>query len=382
MPKQFPAEFHRDVVHVARHGDTAVAQVARDFGISETALSRWMAQADVDEGRVDPSSALEAAELKQARARIRQLEQEAEVMRRAVGYLSRKRQPKMTYPLVADLAAEGIAVTLSCRILGFSNQAHYKWRANPISQRDWDDAHLINTAMSIHRDDPGFGSRFIADELSAAGVVASENRVWRLCSLQGLWSAHARKRGWHRRPGLPVHDDLIRRQFGADGPDRVWFTDLTEHPTAEGKLYLCAVKDAWSGRIVGHSMGARMTSALAVAALTNAITTRGEVPGCMVHSDRGGQFRSTAFVRALKAHQLIGSMGRVRACQGNAAMESFFSLLQKNVLNRTRWTNRELLGLAIVVWIERNYHRRRRQRRLGKLTPIEFETLHKAAQAA
>ena len=97
----------------------------------------------------------------------------------------------MTYPLVTDLAAESIAVTLSCRVLGFSPQAYYKWRARPISQRDLDDAYLINQAIDVHRDDPEFGYRFIADELAAQGVVASENRIWRLCSLQGLFSVHS-----------------------------------------------------------------------------------------------------------------------------------------------------------------------------------------------
>ena len=95
-----------------------------------------------------------------------------------------------------------------------------------------------------------------------------------------------------------------------------------------------------------------------------------------------GQFRSNAFVRVLKNNGITGSMGRVGACGDNAAMESFFALLQKNVLDRQRWSTREELRLAIVVWIERTYHRKRRQRRLGKLTPIEFETINMALNAA
>ena len=152
------------------------------------------------------------------------------------------------------------------------------------------------------------------------------------------------------------------------------------HPTEQGKLYLCAIKDACSNRIVGYSMGERMTSALAVDALHHAVALRR--PTCtVVHSDRGSQFRSHAYVHALRVHQLRGSMGRVGACADNAAMESFFSLLQKNVLNRRRWTSREQLRLAIITWIERTYHRRRRQDRLRGLTPIEFETLLQATHA-
>ena len=287
----------------------------------------------------------------------------------------------MMYPLVQELAVDGIPVTLSCRVLGFSKQAFYKWQANPISDRDWSDACLINIALDIHHDDPAFGYRFIADQLAERGVTASENRVQRLCQQERIWSVFAKKRGLSRRAGPPVHDDLVDRDFTAAAPNVTWLTDITEHPTSEGKLYLCAIKDVWSTRIVGYSMSHRMTASSAVSALSNAVALR-DPAGTVVHSDRGSQFRSTAFVTALKSHRLVGSMGRVGACGDNAAMESFFSLLQKNVLDQQRWSSREELRVAIVIWIERTYHRRRRQRRLGRLTPIEYETINRAAHAA
>jgi transposase InsO family protein len=288
----------------------------------------------------------------------------------------------MTYPLVRELAGDGIPVTVTCRVLGFSPQAFYKWRARPVSDRDWSDAQLVDAAREIHADDPVFGYRFIADELASEhGITASENRVHRLCSAHGIFSVLARKKGRRAKPGEPVHDDLVRRAFGARAPNDLWFTDITEHPTAEGKLYLCAVKDAFSGRIVGYSMDHRMKASLAVAALRNAVGLRSPV-GTLVHSDRGSQFRSRKFVRVLHNNGLVGSMGRTGACADNAAMESFFALVQKNVLDRKRWSTREELRLALVIWIERTYHRRRRQRGLGKLTPIEFETLFEVAHAA
>ncbi|GAA5061223.1 hypothetical protein GCM10023318_43550 [Nocardia callitridis] len=167
----------------------------------------------------------------------------------------------------------------------------------------------------------------------------------------------------------------MRRRFIADQPNMLWLSDITEHWTREGKLYLCAVKDVFSGRIVGYSIGSRMKSRLAVAAVNNAVARRGVVAGCVLHTDRGSQFRSRKFVRALSFHGLSGSMGRVGAAGDNAAMESFFSLLQHNVLDRRQWQTREQLRTAIVAWIERTYHRRRRQARLGRLTPIEYETI-------
>lgn len=292
----------------------------------------------------------------------------------------------MTFPLVRDLAADGVPVAVTCRVLGFSRQAFYAWTQDPVSDRDLDEAYLINAALDIHADDPEFGYRFIADELAAAGHVVSERRVWRLCSSQRIWSAHAPRKGRKHRPGPPVHDDLVERDFTADAPNQLWLTDITEHPVAAGgKLYLCAIKDVYSNRIVGYSMAERMTSDLAVTALESAVARRGgrtAVADCLVHSDRGSQFRSRKFVEALKHHGLTGSMGRVGAAGDNAAMESFFALLQKNVLNKRRWTTREELRLAIITWIERTYHRRRRQRALGKLTPIEYETIYTAADAA
>jgi putative transposase len=138
------------------------------------------------------------------------------------------------------------------------------------------------------------------------------------------------------------------------------------------------VKDVYSGRIVGYSMDSRMKSSLAVSALENAVRAR-RPAGTVVHSDRGSQFRARRFVESLRQYGLTGSMGRVGACADNAAMESFFSLLRNNVLDRQRWQD---LRLAITNRIERTYHRRRRQRRLGKLTPIEYETINRTALTA
>jgi transposase InsO family protein len=191
----------------------------------------------------------------------------------------------------------------------------------------------------------------------------------------------AKKRGLTRKAGPPVHDDHVRRDFTATAPDELWLTDITEHRTDEGKLYLCAIKDVYSNRIVGYSIDTRMKASLAVSALHNAIALR-DPEGTVVHSDRGSQFRSNAFVRTLNGNGLKGSMGRVGACADNAAMESFFSLLQKNVLDSQRWTTRADLRLAIVTWIEKTYHRKRRQRRLGRLTPVEFETINTGLKAA
>lgn len=118
-----------------------------------------------------------------------------------------------------------------------------------------------------------------------------------------------------------------------------------------------------------------MKTLIVVAALDSAASRRGDVAGCILHTDRGSQFRSRKVQRALNPHRMVGSMGKVGSAGDNAAMESFFALLQKNVLDRRRWDTHDVLRIAIVTWIERTYHRRRRQRALGRLTPVEYETI-------
>ena len=295
------------------------------------------------------------------------------------------------YPLVTELAESGIPVTVTCRVLKLSRQPYYRWLKHPVTDAELVEAYRANALFDAHRDDPEFGHRLLADEARDAGQPMADRTAWRIASANGWWSAFGKKKGRNgKKPGPAVHDDHCvvtdehgrpRHVFTADGPNQLWLTDITEHKTAEGKLYLCAVKDVFGNKIVGYSISSRMKSSLAVRALENAVQMRGDVAGCVVHSDRGSQFRSRKFLRALSRHRLVGSMGRVASCGDNAAMESFFALLQKNVLDRRSWTTREQLRIAIVTWIERTYHRRRRQTRLGRLTPVEFETIMNNTQA-
>lgn len=285
----------------------------------------------------------------------------------------------MIYPLVREMAAPGarvrVPVAVACRVLGFSEQGYYKWVRNPVSDREREERELTILLRALHEDDPEGGYRVLADDLRDLGHQVSERRVWRLCRDAGIASTITTRKTRYRRAGAPVHDDLVQRDFTADAPNRLWLTDITEHRTNEGKLYLCAIKDVFANRIVGYSIDSRMKSRIAVNALKMAVEHRGHPEGVIVHSDRGSQFRSKKFLAALKRYDLKGSMGRVGACGDNAAMESFFSLLQKNVLDRQVWGTRLELRLAIVSWVEGKYHRKRRQRRLGRLTPVEYETV-------
>ncbi len=252
-----------------------------------------------------------------------------------------------------ELAAGGVPVTVTCRVLKPARQPCYRWLDKPVTDAAVEQAYRADALFDARREDPGFGHRFRADEARAAGARMADRTAWRICRDDRWWSVFGKKRGSAKKAGPPVHDDLVRRDFTADGPNRLWLTGITEHPTAGGRLYLCAVKDVFSKRTVGYSIDSRMKSCLAVAALDNAVARRENVAGCVLHSDRGSRFRAQEFVRALNRHDMTGSTGRVGAAGDNAAMESFFRLLQKNVLDRRQRTTRQELRIAIVTWIER-----------------------------
>ena len=223
----------------------------------------------------------------------------------------------MIYPLVKEMAAPGarvrVPVAVACRVLGFSKQGYYKWVKQPVSAREAEERELIAVLHQLHDDDPEGGYRVLAHDITELGYTLSERRVWRLCRIAGIRSVFARRKTRYKKAGAPVHDDLVNMKFSADGPNELWLTDITEHRTREGKVYLCAVKDVFSNRIVGYSIDSRMKARIAVNALEMAVAHRGRPTGVIVHSDRGSQFRSRRFLKALKRHRLTGSMGRVGA---------------------------------------------------------------------
>lgn len=191
----------------------------------------------------------------------------------------------MYYPLVSKLAADNIPVAVSLRALKLSRQPYYRWRKQQVTNAELIEACRANALLDAHVDDPEYGYRLLA------GEVMCERTAWRICRDNRWWSVLGKKRGKNgKRPGPPVHDDLVKRGFTADDVNELWLTDITEHPTDEGTLYLCAIKDVFSRRIVGYSMDSRMKARLAVNALESAIARRREAAGCIVHSDRGSQF--------------------------------------------------------------------------------------------
>lgn len=168
----------------------------------------------------------------------------------------------------------------------------------------------------------------------------------------------------------------MRRRFVADAPNRLWLTDITEHPTGDGKVYCAAVLDVFSRRIVGLSIADHLRTELVVDALEMARWRR-HPQRTIVHSDRGTQYAARAFGQRLRAAGLLGSMGRVASAVDNAMMESFWATMQRDLLNRRRHrASRAKLAAAIFEWIEAWYNPHRRHTSISDLSPVDYERVH------
>ncbi len=292
----------------------------------------------------------------------------------------------MIYTFIAGRCSD-LPVATCCRVMKVSTSGFYSWQANPVSERDWDDAILTNTIVDIHRmSRRSYGSPRVHAELRLGeGIRCSRKRVERLMAQAGVAGIYRRKgRGCTRRdPNAVASDDLVGRAFDPERPDRLWVMDVTEHPTAEGKLYLAVVLDAFSRRAVGWSIADHIRSELVVDALQMAIWRRRPADGATVaHSDHGSQYTSWAFGRRLRSAGLLGSMGSIGDCFDNSVVESFFGTLQLELLDEHRWDTRHQLALAVFDWIEAWYNPRRRHSYCKMLSPVDYEATQRAESIA
>jgi putative transposase len=291
----------------------------------------------------------------------------------------------MTYTFI-HRACSDLPVAVCCRVMKVSTSGFYTWRACPVSDRDWHDAQLSNTIFDIHAmSRRSYGSPRIHAELRLGeGFRCSRKRVERLMRQAGVAGIHRRRRrGCTQRDGSPPSDDLVNRAFDPTGPDRLWVMDITEHPTAEGRVYLAVVLDAFSRRVVGWSIADHVRAELVVDAVQMAIWRRQPPTGQTVaHSDHGSQYTSWAFGRRLRAAGLLGSMGTIGDCFDNSVAESFFGTLQLELLDEHHWATRQQLALAIFDWVEAWYNPRRRHSYCTMLSPNDYEQAHTVAATA
>ena len=273
------------------------------------------------------------------------------------------------------IAAEGLPVELACRILGVSASGYYEWLQRPPSARALRHIWLTELIQRAHTESRGtYGARRVYAELSLGqGIAVGQQTVELLMHRAGLQGISGRPRN-RRVHHTPTSGDLVRRQFERDGPNQLWVTDITEHPTREGKLYCAVVLDAFSRRVVGWSIDSHATAALVTSALGMAIEQRDVCDGeTVIHSDQGTQYTSWSFTQRAIDSGLLPSMGAVGDCYDNAMIESFWSRLQVELLDRKRWNTRVELANAIFEYLEIFHNRRRRHSALDMLTPIEYE---------
>ena len=270
-------------------------------------------------------------------------------------------------------------VTLMCGTLGVSSSGYYVWRKRPPSGREMANRELYKKIEVVYNENHGvYGSPRIYRALKKQGVVCSENRVARLIRLRGLRAKQTKlfRVTTKRNKTHPVAPNLLNRDFEADRPNQKWLTDITYIRTQEGWLYLAAVLDLYSRRIVGWAMSERMTSDLTVDALKMAIVQRQPELALIHHSDQGSQYTDGTYQALLKNHGIQVSMNGVGSWYDNAPMESFFGTLKSEWVYHRVYRTRDEARSDIFYYIEAFYNRRRLHSSLGYLSPEEYELIH------
>jgi putative transposase len=281
--------------------------------------------------------------------------------------------------------AKELPVSLQCELLGVSVSGYWAWVKRPPSDRALYDAWLLERIRAIHGATKGrYGSPRVHAMLRRRGIRVGEKRVARVMRAAGLQGAFRRRRRGCTVPvaGVEPFGDLVGREFRPDAPDRVWAADIKQIKTGEGWLYLAAVQDLFSRRIVGWAMASHMRAELVVDALELAVRRRRPAKGTIYHSDHGGQFVALAFGQACHDAGIAQSMGAVGSCFDNAVAETFFATLTKELLlhdaPKGGWATRAELRSAIFEYVEGFYNSSRLHSTLGMRSPAEFEADHAA----
>lgn len=285
--------------------------------------------------------------------------------------------------MIESLTGQGINVRHACRVLGVSESGYYDWKDRPPSATALRRLWLAGEITDVHRASGGiYGAERVTAELRyGRDILVGHNAVSDIMRRLGLKGVPNRRLPRGARAGAYRSLDLVRRDFSRRAPNELWMTDITEHPTREGKVYCCVVLDAFSRMVVGWAIDSTQTTALVTTALGMATSTRNPDSGLVLHSDRGVQFTSWAFSRKLQDAGLAPSMGAVGAPGDNAMVESFWGRMQVELLNRKRWKTRLELATAIHDYIETFHNTTRRHSALNMLTPTEYENHYQSTTA-
>jgi putative transposase len=381
VPRRYSSEFRRKVLDLLKAG-RAVSQLVNDLQISDQTIYNWRRQELIDTGQMPGITSTDQAELVVARRRIAELETELAVHRRATELLKEMVPPKGRYAAIATMAAEGLPVDVCCRIVDVSVSGYYAWRSRPPSARSLRHAWLTDQIRAAHAASRGtYGAIRVHAELTLGqGILVGHNAVEMLMRRAGIKGLPGSRRPRPKHQ-TPTATDLVHRNFTRPGPNQLWVTDITEHPTREGKVYCAVVLDTYSRKVVGWSIDAAQTATLVTNALGMAINNR-QPGGTVIHSDHGTQYTSWVFTRRIHEAGLVPSMGSIGDCYDNGMMESFWGRMQTELLNRRHWKTRIELANAIFEYLEIFHNRQRRHSALGMLSPVEYERVHPTLSVA
>lgn len=282
-------------------------------------------------------------------------------------------------------AEKAFPVTVMCDVLGVSCSGFYAWRSRTPSRRAREDQQLAVEVRSIHAESRRrYGSPRVHADLHEKGRRTSRKRIARLMREQGLQARQKRRFRvtTDSTHAMPVAANILDRRFETRAPDTVWATDITYLWTNEGWLYLAVILDLFSRRVVGWALSDRMTRQRTLDALDMALARRSPPAGLIHHSDRGSQYASHDYRRALDAHGIVCSMSRRGNCWDNAVAESFFSTLKVELVYETAWRTRDEARAEVFEYLEVFYNGQRRHSSLGYLSPIAFERLHRQEKLA
>ena len=282
----------------------------------------------------------------------------------------------MRFRFIEDRRAD-YPVTLLCDVLGVSPAGYYAWRSRPESRRSAANRDLVDDIRRVHSDTRGrYGSPRIHVELRAQGRGVSRGRIERLMRRYGIRAIMARPRRVRTtdsRHDLPIAPNLLDRNFIASAPNQIWLADITYIETGQGWLYLAAVMDLYSRRIVGWAMADQLRADLPLAAMRMAISAQRPSAGLIHHSDRGVQYASADYRQLMQSAGLRASMSRKGNCYDNAPMESFFHTLKTELVHHRHYATRAEAKRDIFAYIEGFYNRTRRHSAIGYISPIEME---------
>jgi putative transposase len=273
---------------------------------------------------------------------------------------------------------------VAVRVAGVSRSCYYEHKYHVPSDREIRRLLVSGLVADIHKRSRGtYGMlRIRAALIREQNMIVNKKLILSIMRELGIKGLPGPKKHKKNLVNQATEEDLVKRNFTVDRPNALWLTDITEHPTREGKVYCCVVLDAFSRRVVGWSIDRRCETALVNDALSMASESRAIDDASIIHSDHGSQYTSWGFSELVRQHRLLGSMGTIGDCYDNAPMESFWGSMQIELLNRKKWRTKIELSIAMAEWIEHFYNPERLHSALGYVPPEEFEALHLASAAS